>query len=108
MSNCYPNGAPLPADAPPWGIHAIDPEEAHHGAALADGTARQECVITRIDPEWIKKMQSMGTNSKGNASSIFRDALNKAARVVEEEAILFDEEAFSLRRLATSIRSIKQ
>ncbi len=40
MSNCYPNGAPLPADTPPWGIHAIDPKEAHHGGALADEPMR--------------------------------------------------------------------
>ncbi len=51
----YPNGAPLPASLPPWGIHSPDPEEAPQEAAQA----RQEAKITRPTSEWFADMQSV-------------------------------------------------
>ncbi len=49
----YPNGAPAPATVPPWGIHAIDPEDAPHEASLAnDGANPKDKAASTKVPMW--------------------------------------------------------
>ena len=105
--------APASNTTPPWGIHTTEHEDAPHEAPVGDDSGRERIIM----------------------HAEFRKALNLAAHVVEEEAILFDGEAqeimpsenegpsnrkeweqfliargrvHSLRRLAREIRNIKQ